>query len=247
VGVQRAPETNELWVGDFGVPGDSFYDAPHRPGAETVVATASVAMRNENPSPRIPGSTRSDIRRNRLPGSCIQENRPLTIPLAAHIRLAGLSTRKHFGGFEDGDFPRAATPSSRGWDAGRQRPASFLSSSCRVSDDAMKEMGRELRSWRLNCRSDKSLDDFAHMFNKVVQGWINYYGRFYTSELVPMLRRINTYLVQWAKRKYNDCVGIPRGRNASWWASLDANQPCSHTGGLCGQTAGQWELGDSRG
>jgi len=29
-----------------------------------------------------------------------------------------------------------------------------------VSDDAMKEMGRELRGWRLNCRSDKSLDDY---------------------------------------------------------------------------------------
>ena len=111
VGVQRAPETNELRVSDFGVPGESFYDAPHRPGGETVVATASVAMRNENPSPRIPGSTRSDTRRNRLPGSCIHENRPLPNPLAAHIRIAGLSTRKHFGGFEDGDFlapqPRA--------------------------------------------------------------------------------------------------------------------------------------------
>jgi RNA-directed DNA polymerase len=43
-----------------------------------------------------------------------------------------------------------------------------------VSDDAMKAMSRELRSWRINVRSDKSLGDLAHMFNKVVQGWINY-------------------------------------------------------------------------
>ena len=67
----------------------------------------------------------------------------------------------------------------------------FVSFLPAVSDDAMKEMSRELRSWRLNCRSDKSLDDLARMFNKVVQGWINYYGRFYPSELVPLLRRIN--------------------------------------------------------
>ena len=40
------------------------------------------------------------------------------------------------------------------------------------------------------------------MFNKVVQGWINYYGRFYKSMLYPLLRRINEYLVRWAKRKY---------------------------------------------
>jgi RNA-directed DNA polymerase len=43
-----------------------------------------------------------------------------------------------------------------------------------VSGDAMKAMSRELRSWRINKRSNKTLDDLAHMFNKVVQGWINY-------------------------------------------------------------------------
>ena len=32
-------------------------------------------------------------------------------------------------------------------------------------------------------RSDKSLDDLARMFNSIVQGWINYYGRFYKSRL----------------------------------------------------------------
>jgi RNA-directed DNA polymerase len=76
-----------------------------------------------------------------------------------------------------------------------------------VSDEALKEMGRDLWSWRLNCRSDKSLDDFAHMFNTVVQGWINYYGHFYQSGLYPLLRRINTYLVRWAKRKYKQLRG----------------------------------------
>jgi Group II intron, maturase-specific domain len=35
-------------------------------------------------------------------------------------------------------------------------------------------MGRELRSWRINRRSDKALDDLAQMVNIVVQGWINY-------------------------------------------------------------------------
>jgi RNA-directed DNA polymerase len=32
------------------------------------------------------------------------------------------------------------------------------------------------------------------MFNNVVQGWINYYGRFYQSQLYPLLRRLNDYL-----------------------------------------------------
>src|SRR5438270_12361886 len=76
-----------------------------------------------------------------------------------------------------------------------------------VSDDALKEMGRELRSWRINRRSDKALDDLAQMVNIIVQGWINYYGHFYRSRLYPLLKRINTYLVRWAKRKFKRLRG----------------------------------------
>ncbi|WP_371666203.1 hypothetical protein OG306_01995 [Streptomyces sp. NBC_01241] len=50
--------------------------------------------------------------------------------------------------------------------------------------------------------SDKSLMDLARMFNNIVQGWINYYGRFYKSMLYPLLRRINRMLVGWACQKY---------------------------------------------
>ena len=72
-----------------------------------------------------------------------------------------------------------------------------------VSTDAMKAMGREIRSWHLARRSDKSLDDLARMFNNIVQGWINYYGRFYKSLLISFLAdRINPHLVRWAMRKF---------------------------------------------
>jgi len=71
-----------------------------------------------------------------------------------------------------------------------------------VSKDAIKAMSRELRSWHIARRSDKSLTDLALMFNSIVQGWINYYGRFYKSMLYPLLRRINDHLVRWAMRKY---------------------------------------------
>ena len=71
-----------------------------------------------------------------------------------------------------------------------------------VGKDAIKAMGREIRSWHIARRSDKSLGDLARMFNSIVQGWINYYGRFYKSMLYPLLRRINDHLVRWAMRKY---------------------------------------------
>jgi RNA-directed DNA polymerase len=71
-----------------------------------------------------------------------------------------------------------------------------------VSTDAVKAMSREIRSWHIARRSDKSLSDLARMFNSIVTGWINYYGRFYKSMLYPLLRRINDHLVRWAMRKY---------------------------------------------
>jgi len=78
----------------------------------------------------------------------------------------------------------------------------FVSFLPAVSKDAIKAMGREIRSWHIARRSDKSLGDLARMFNSIVQGWINYYGRFYKSMLYPLLRRINEHLVRWAMRKY---------------------------------------------
>lgn len=65
-----------------------------------------------------------------------------------------------------------------------------------VSKEAIKAMGKEIRSWHIARRSDKSLNDLARMFNSVVQGWINYYGRFYKSMLYSLLRRVNEFLVR---------------------------------------------------
>jgi RNA-directed DNA polymerase len=79
----------------------------------------------------------------------------------------------------------------------------FVSFLPAVSPEAMKAMGREIRSWHWAKRSDKSPGDLALMFNSVVQGWINYYGRFYRSRLLCFLRRLNDHLVRWACRKYD--------------------------------------------
>jgi RNA-directed DNA polymerase len=78
----------------------------------------------------------------------------------------------------------------------------FVNFSPAVSNEAKKAIGREIRSWRINCRSDKTLSDLARMFNPIVQGWVNYYGHFYKSRLYPPLRHLNNYLVRWAMRKY---------------------------------------------
>jgi RNA-directed DNA polymerase len=71
-----------------------------------------------------------------------------------------------------------------------------------VGGDERKRIGWEIRRWRLHRRSDRTLSDLADAINVIVQGWINYYGRFYRSQLIRLLRQINEYLFRWARWKY---------------------------------------------
>src|SRR6202011_3550642 len=59
----------------------------------------------------------------------------------------------------------------------------FVNFSPAVSNQAATKMRQAIRRWRLHLRSDKALDDLAHMWNPVLRGWINYYGKFYKSAL----------------------------------------------------------------
>ena len=71
-----------------------------------------------------------------------------------------------------------------------------------VSKTSKKAMNQEMRSWHLQLKNDKSLIDLAQMFNPILKGWFNYYGRFYPSALSRIWRNFNWYLVQWVRRKY---------------------------------------------
>jgi len=100
----------------------------------------------------------------------------------------------------------------------------FVNFSPAVSDDAKRAIGHEIRSWRINRRSDKTLSDLSRMFNPIVAGWINYYGRFYKSGLFLVLRRINEYLVRWAMRKYKRLRGHPV-RARRWLVGVARRDP----------------------
>ena len=71
-----------------------------------------------------------------------------------------------------------------------------------ISERAKKAIRKEVRSWKLQLKSDKTLEDIANMFNPKIQGWINYYGQFYKAEINEVLRYINGCLVKWVRRKY---------------------------------------------
>ena len=49
---------------------------------------------------------------------------------------------------------------------------------------------------------NKELSDLSNLFNPVLRGWANYYGRFYPKAMKPLWRQVNAYLVRWRQRKY---------------------------------------------
>jgi RNA-directed DNA polymerase len=91
----------------------------------------------------------------------------------------------------------------------------FINFTPAVSNKACKSMRQTIRGWRLQLKPDKQLEDISRMFNPVLRGWINYYGRFYKSALYPVLRHMNRALVQWARRKYKKLCR--HQRRAEYW------------------------------
>jgi len=118
----------------------------------------------------------------------------------------------------------------------------FVSFLPAVSRDAMKAMGAQIRSWHWAKRSDKSLGDLALMFNSVVQGWINYYGRFYRSRLLYFLRGLNRHLMRWACRKYKRLKRRER-RAMAWLAEIARRSPHLFAHWRLGARPDGWAMG----
>jgi hypothetical protein len=76
---------------------------------------------------------------------------------------------------------------------------------------------------RIHRRTTLSLEDLAVWLNPIIAGWMNYYGRYYRSELYPLLRRVNSYARRWAGRKYKRLRTYKRFRR--WWDGLLEREP----------------------
>lgn len=72
-----------------------------------------------------------------------------------------------------------------------------------ISTKAAKQIRSTIREWRLaSTRNNQELEDIARLVDPAVRGWMNYYGRFYRSKCVQILRHLNEALVAWACRKF---------------------------------------------
>ena len=56
-----------------------------------------------------------------------------------------------------------------------------------MSKDALNDKSRTLHRWRLHLRTTFDLAERAEWMNPVIRGWMNYYGKFYRTELYALL------------------------------------------------------------
>ncbi|MEU6716767.1 group II intron maturase-specific domain-containing protein [Nonomuraea sp. NPDC046802] len=75
----------------------------------------------------------------------------------------------------------------------------------------------------MHLRTTSDLGELARWMNPVIRGWMNYYGRFYRTALNVFLKRINTYLVRWARRKFKRLRSFKKAQR--WWTGLLLRQP----------------------
>ena len=78
----------------------------------------------------------------------------------------------------------------------------FANFSPAVSTNAAKSMRQTIRSWRLRHCSHQSLEDLSRLYNPILRGWVQYYGRYYRTGLRSVARQLDDELVQWARQKY---------------------------------------------
>ncbi|MHB8348549.1 MAG: reverse transcriptase domain-containing protein [Acidiferrobacterales bacterium] len=93
-----------------------------------------------------------------------------------------------------------------------------------ISRNAATAIRQTVRRWRLHCWHTVVLTDVAEDINAVLQGWVNYYGRFYRSALYAVFDTLDQYLVRWVRRKYKRFkFKVHRARE--WLAAVRQRDP----------------------
>jgi RNA-directed DNA polymerase len=96
----------------------------------------------------------------------------------------------------------------------------FVSFSPAVSQKSLKAMRSRIKQHPIikGCYSE-SIESVARILNPIIQGWINYYGKFRKSSLSSLFYYINDKLTKWVMRKYKS-LHRRKTRAGNWLKSL---------------------------
>lgn len=101
----------------------------------------------------------------------------------------------------------------------------FVSFAPAVSRKALKAMRLKIRNHPLvkGCFS-LSIEELASVINPLLQGWINYYGKFRKSSMSTIYDYINGKLIKWARRKHKN-LQRRKWRAGRWLRGLYLQNP----------------------
>jgi RNA-directed DNA polymerase len=99
----------------------------------------------------------------------------------------------------------------------------FTSFQPAMSPMALKDKSQELRRMRIHKHTAMDLRELAEWINPIVRGWMNYYGRFNRGEMYSLLKRVNTYVMRWARKKYVRLRTWKRFK--AWWRGITGREP----------------------
>jgi hypothetical protein len=85
------------------------------------------------------------------------------------------------------------------------------------------------------------------MYNPYIEGWVNYYGQFYRTHLRPTLKRIDAYVIRWARRKFKRLCHKTKGAQTGLSGFAVPIQVYSLIGSYVMATAEHREPYESRG
>lgn len=83
-----------------------------------------------------------------------------------------------------------------------KRKVMFVSFLPAISNVAKGKIREKVREWNHHYWVRLKLEEIAEQINPVLQGWINYYGKFYPTVLKKTLKAVNIKLHRWVRNKY---------------------------------------------
>ena len=100
----------------------------------------------------------------------------------------------------------------------------FIGFNPAISRQSLLKIYEETRTWQLLKCVQESLDWVAEKINPAVRGWMNYYGKFYRSELATLTWFLDGMLIRWALRKYKHLRKSWK-RGSTWLAGIRSRTP----------------------
>lgn len=85
-------------------------------------------------------------------------------------------------------------------------------------------MRKTIRQSNIRNRTELKLEDIARMYNLVIRGWLEYYGKYYPSALYPFCRFFNRMMVAWIMKKYKK-LKVRKIKSSNLLESIQKKKP----------------------